>query len=346
MLFNLRLHPSPCKNALLFLKFRFQLLILECLQALGACLILFRVLPATDMFRGVIITFAVCQIPCLLKVIVREKRPNPSFSEIMGIILNVLAFVIQMGSIPFFVYKEFALTGNHSLVEGVNATSYIKTEVTLTHEMEWELPVGLFLFSLGFWENYVSGDWTIFGKVHVPFKQWRKILQDSRDTSCILVYPLKIGFMVLLARLLTFNTDFRLSTNEEIIITENGTETITVGDSVEEHFRSYSLMYLQIVSGIVITYLSGLACKLHMQRVAFSLSVILAPPLTLGFIYLQCQIRFLPAHWHMGGWFCPGDSLQELMIPLICAGALWISYVITTSHIWFPQSERMAKLEK
>lgn len=305
---------------------------------------MFRVLPATDMFRGVIITFAVCQVPCLLKVIVREKRPNPSFSEIMGIVMNIIAFVIQMGSVPFFVYKDFALTGNHSLIEGLNETTYTKTEIALMHKMEWELPVGLLLFSLGYWENYVSGDWTIFGKIHIPFKQWRKILQDSRDTACILVYPLKIGFIVLLARLLTYNTDFRLAPSEIVTLTENGTEVVT--GSVEEHFKNYSLMYLQIGSGVVITYLSGLACKLHMQRVAFSLSVILAPPITLTIIYLQCHLRFLPAHWHMGGWFCPGYSFHELMIPLLCAAALWISYVITTSHIWFPQSERMAKLEK
>ncbi|XP_052794329.1 uncharacterized protein LOC128227643 isoform X3 [Mya arenaria] len=317
------------------------LVVVECLQGLGACLLMFRVLPTTDVFRGTIVTFAVCQVPSLLNVIVRERRPNPSVSEIVAIIMNVLAFFIQVGAIPFFINSQFFMTGNHTMMEGVNSTTYQNVDISLNHELQWEIPVGLLLFSVGYWENYVSGDWTIFGKIRIPFKQWRRILQDSRDTAGILVYPWKIGLMVLLARLLTLDTDFRLP--ETPSVPENSTETV---DSVEEHFTSYSLMYLQLGSGIAITYLSGLACKLHMQRVAFSLSIMLAPPVTLAVVYLQCSFRFMPAHWHMGGWFCPLGTIEDLMLPIICAGALWISYAIVTSHIWLPQSERMAKLEK
>jgi len=302
---------------------------------------MFRVLPATDIFRGVITTFAVCQIPALLKVIVREKRPNPSVSEVVAIIMNVLAFLLQVGAIPFFTTNQFSMTGNHTMMEGVNSTTFQSVDISLPHKLDWELPVGLLLFSVGYWENYVSGDWTLFGKLRIPFKHWRMILQDSRDTVGILVYPVKIGFMILLARLLTMNTDFRLP--EMTSVEDNTTST---ADIVEEHFTAYSLLYLQLGSTIVITYMSGLACKLHMQRVAFSLSIMLAPPVTLAFVYLQCSYQFLPAHWHMGGWFCPSGSLETLVVPMICGAALWLSYAIITSHIWFPQSERMAKLEK
>lgn len=325
------------------LKTFLMLLVLECLQALGSCLVIYRVLPSTDMFRGVIITFAVCQIPSLLKVIVRERRPNPSVSEIVAIVLNVLAFVVQIGIIPFFTAGEFMKEGNHTMMEGFNRTVFETTPITIQQPIEWELGVGLLLFSLGYWENYVSGDWTICGKIRIPFKHWRKILQDSRDTVNILVLPFKIGLMILLARLLTNNTDFKLATTVDNNPNATSTDTIS---AIEDHIHCYSLMYLQIGTGIVITYLSGLACKLHMQRVAFSLSIILAPPLSLVIIFLQCRYQFLPAHWHMGGWFCPGDKFDDLMLPLICALVLWISYAITTSHIWFPQSERMAKLEK
>ncbi|KAK3099019.1 hypothetical protein FSP39_025327 [Pinctada imbricata] len=201
------------------------LLLLECLQTFGLCLLLFRILPSTDFFRGLVISFAVCQIPSLLKVIVHEKRPNPSISEVVVIIMNIAAFLGAATS-------EF------------NATT-------------------------------------------------------SKFSS-----------------------------------------------KVEEVSVSYSLMFIQIGSGIICTYLAGLACKLHMQRMAFALPLTLAPPLSLAVIYFQCEYHFLPAHWHMGGWFCPERSLMELLVPLICALLLWLSYCITVSHIWFPQSERMAKIEK
>lgn len=258
----------------------------------------------------------------------------------MAIVLNVLAFIVQIGIIPFLGSDQFIMEGNHTILEGVNETTYKRTDITIRTHIEWEMIVGLLLFSIGYWENYVSSDWTLLGKIRIPFKHWRKILQDSRDTINILVYPWKIGFIILLARLLSDNTDFRIAS---IVNDFDNTTSIS---TVDDHFRSYSLMYLQIGSGIVITYLSGLACKLHMQRVAFSLSIILAPPVTLAVVYLQCRFEFLPAHWHMGGWFCPDEAIEELFIPLACALALWISYGITASHIWFPQSERMAKLEK
>ena len=314
---------------------------IESLQTLGVSLILFRVLPATDFFRGVVITFAVCQIPSLLKVIVHERRPNPSVSEIIVIVMNIAAFVVQIAAIPFFSVGNFLKEGNHTILEGLDHKSYEETPVSLPPTGDWELPIGLLLISLGWWENYVSGDWTIFGKIRIPFKHWRKILQETRDTCCILIFPFKIGFTLLLARLLTYNTDFVLFTPEAPRVNQ----TVFMS-SVEQHFHHYSLMYLQMGSGIVITYLAGLACKLHMQRVAFALPVMLAPAMTLVTIGLQCHFHFLPAHWHMGGWFCASSNIRELMVPIICAVVLWISYGMVVGHIWFPQSERMAKLEK
>jgi len=314
---------------------------MESLQTFGICLLLFRILPSTDFFRGLITTFAVCQIPSLLKVVVHEKRPNPSLSEIVTIIMNVAAFLVQVASIPFFSIGEFILEGNYTLVEGHNSTTYTRTSVHIEPTGEWELPLALVLISIGWWENYVSGEWTVFGKITIPFKQWRSILQDVRETSYVLVAPFKIGLSILFARLFTSNTDFVLPA-----VTSFNSTTSPFSSKAEEVGISYSLVFIQIGSSIICTYLAGLACKLHMQRTAFALPLTLGPPAALLFIYMQCEYQFLPAHWHAGGWFCPEHDLTKMLIPLICAVLLWLSYSITVSHIWFPQSERMAKIEK
>lgn len=314
---------------------------MESAQTFGMCLLLFRILPSTDFFRGLLITFAICQIPSLLKVIVHEKRPNPSISEIVAIIMNIAAFLVQIAAIPFFSIGEFISEGNFTLLEGHNETTYVKTEMVLTGTLEWELPVALVLISLGWWENYVSGEWSIFGKVTIPFKQWRSILQDARETSYFLVAPFKIGLTLLFARLLTNNSSFILPAANEFNAT-----TSEFSSKAEEVGVSYSLMFIQVGSGIICTYLAGLACKLHMQRTAFALPLTLAPPCALMVVYLQCEYMFLPAHWHVGGWFCGKQDIVSLLIPLICAVLLWLSYSITVSHIWFPESERMAKIEK
>lgn len=320
----------------------FVLLVIEGLQTFGMCLLLFRVLPSTDFFRGLIVTFAVCQIPSLLKVIVHERRPNLSVSEIVAIIMNIAAFLVQVSAIPFFSVGNFIMQGNYSIMEAYNETTTLKTPVTLNQTCDWELPLSLILLSIGWWENYVSGEWTVFGRITIPFKHWRSILQDVRETSYFLIAPFKIGLAILMARLITNNTNFVVLGTDEFNAT-----TSKYSSKAEEIGVSYSLLFIQMGSGIVCTYLAGLACKLHMQRTAFSLPLVIGPAVSLLLIFFQCEFDFLPIYWHTGGWFCPKSTdLYTLMIPIICAILVWLSYCITVSHIWFPQSERMAKIEK
>ena len=117
-------------------------------------------------------------------------------------------------------------------------------------------------------------------------------------------------------------------------------------DSAEFHMNHYSLLYLQLMASLLVTYLASLACKLHMQKTAFALPLLLSPPASLAVAYLQCRYEFLPGDWHMGLWLCPSLEVGELLLPLCCAGALWVSYCLVVSHVWFPRSERMAKVEK
>lgn len=320
----------------------FVLLVIEGLQTFGMCLLLFRVLPSTDFFRGLIVTFAVCQIPSLLKVIVHERRPNLSVSEIVAIIMNIAAFLVQVSAIPFFSVGNFIMQGNYSIMEAYNETTTLRTSVALNQTCDWELPLSLILLSIGWWENYVSGEWTVFGRITIPFKHWRSILQDVRETSYFLIAPFKIGLAILMARLITNNTNFVVLGTDEFNAT-----TSKYSSKAEEIGVSYSLLFIQMGSGIVCTYLAGLACKLHMQRTAFSLPLVIGPAVSLLLIFFQCEFDFLPIYWHTGGWFCPKSTdLYSLMIPIICAILVWLSYCITVSHIWFPQSERMAKIEK
>lgn len=263
-------------------------------------------------------------------------------SEIVAIIMNIAAFLVQVSAIPFFSVGNFIMQGNYSIMEAYNETTTLRTSVTLNQTCDWELPLSLILLSIGWWENYVSGEWTVFGRITIPFKHWRSILQDVRETSYFLIAPFKIGLAILMARLITNNTNFVVLGTDEFNAT-----TSKYSSKAEEIGVSYSLLFIQMGSGIVCTYLAGLACKLHMQRTAFSLPLVIGPAVSLLLIFFQCEFDFLPIYWHTGGWFCPKSTdLYSLMIPIICAILVWLSYCITVSHIWFPQSERMAKIEK
>lgn len=99
-------------------------------------------------------------------------------------------------------------------------------------------------------------------------------------------------------------------------------------------------------AGVLCTYLAGLACKLHMQRTAFAVPLLLSPPASLALVYAQCRYGFLPDTWHRGDWLCPNTDLPVLVVPLIAGGVLWVSYCLVAGHSWFPSAERMAKIER
>lgn len=323
-----------CVDGFIIIFFYFKVTILELLQTCGYSLFVFKVLPNTNFFWGIILTFAMFQIPSLLNVIITEKKLKPEVWDCLKIFCAVIAFVTQFGAVCFFTMTTFITDGKNIEINGDNDEDSKQTEVIFT-QFDWQLPVSLVLVSIGWWENFLCGDWSIFGKVKVSFKQWRSVLHEVRETTYFLVGPLKIGLAILLARFLT-KGNFVLPITEE-----------DVEDKSIHHLTSYSLMYLQIGSGIVVTYLAGMACKLHMQKTAFAFPLLLSTPISLMLVYLQYRFHFLPSNWHVGAWCFPEEFKDmALYIPLGCAGILWISYCFIVSHVWFPECERMAKIEK
>lgn len=319
------------------IKALFIILIIEGAQTFGVCLFLFKILSSTDMFRGVIITLGLGVIPTFMKVLVRDGRIFQNWKTVTITIVNILALLSQMAAIPVFSVFDFVHESNFTVLVVHNATSSY-TEHVQSNISFWELPLSILLISLGWWENFVSNDWQLFLNIVVRFKDWRALLHDVRDTSAVFTGPFKIGLAIFFSRMLVPNLEFTVPSSKA---DENSEHS-----DAEKHFISYSLLYLQIGSGIIVTYLAGLACKLHMQKSAFAVPLAIAPLATIVLILLQCRYDFTPNNWYHGDFYCPEDSLKDLIVPIICAVVLWLSYLVTVSHIWSPKSERMAKIEK
>ena len=71
-------------------------------------------------------------------------------------------------------------------------------DIVLIQAMRSREPVTF--FSAGWWENYVSGQWSLCGKVTFSFQRARKVVQDVKDTANFLMAPFKVGLAVLLAK--------------------------------------------------------------------------------------------------------------------------------------------------
>ena len=110
-------------------------------------------------------------------------------------------------------------------------------------------------------------------------------------------------------------------------------------------FFSYKwlISVFQILGTLVSSYLAGLACRLHMQKVGYALPTILVPPVAFSLAYF-CTPREV-ARWYSSDNACEHvDGGQWLIIILMVI--VWISVIVINVHIWFPKVERTAKMER
>lgn len=113
------------------------------------------------------------------------------------------------------------------------------------------------------------------------------------------------------------------------------------------HLQGYGVMYVHIVSGLICCYLAGMACKLHMQKIGFSLPLILVTPVSVGLNIAQCTKRIVPDNLVTEKWACFKMEIPgEILTPILMMVLLFVSVIIITNHVWLPNSERMSQLKK
>ncbi|XP_041375426.1 chitin synthase chs-2-like [Gigantopelta aegis] len=329
------------------------MLLIEMLHSAGACLILFRVLPHTDMLRALLIMSCMYVVPSVCKTgsAFSDKSVSNKKKLISGTI-NSVAFLIQVSSIivcSLFgtIYSDadrVDLVAETMTTSGQDAV-YRKAPSSSSNA-SWELPVGLLLISIVSWENYISRDVQI-GRFKFPFNMWKKNLHLVRQQLYIFVSLWKIGCSVLLAVVLCENFKFTMSftgADHIVLLSQNSS---TGGDTATTmHFLQYGPLYANILSSLLCSYVSGLACKLCMQRVGFSLPLALATPVSAAFVMMQCKYNFLSLDGTCYFWVCPEKDQSELIFYLVMLGLVWFSQMVVVSHIWFPGSSRMAKIER
>ncbi|RUS82702.1 hypothetical protein EGW08_009539 [Elysia chlorotica] len=250
-------------------------LTIDLLATFGMCLLVFRVLPSTDFFTGIVVTFSLFQIPGILKVRRLLLECKLSWKSPLKIVCILLATLVQLGSPAYFLVTKFS---TYEISSEADHSKETPVDVTLLKNLGWELPAALWLVSLSWWENYFP-----FTESSRPFlKNFQHMLQETRDTSCVLATPFKIGLVLILGRYLP-DQAFSIYTWEP-----------QSGHTQSEFYAiHWSLVCIIIGSSILCTYLGGLACKLHMQRTAFAFPLLLSPPASLVFVYMQCRYQAL-----------------------------------------------------
>ena len=301
---------------------------------------------------------ATCLIPTFCNIFFTKKPRGETVKKtLVKGIFKILALVVQLSAIGIGMFGDlFFLSSQSSLVASassngtkpaptINPSSLknilIRTPSSLglvaDVDLLWQLPLALVLVSVIWWENFVDMDVKI-GKLKIPLKSWKHSLHVVRHKTVVITNLWKIGCTISAAYIF-FYPDF---------------EFIFLLDSKKKKqsdmlFMDFSPILLHILLSAAVYYFAGLACKLKMQMFSFSLPLTLATPATVTFLWVQCQLGFMAQERFI--WLCPEGvrdtavgSTLPWQVALLCLW--WLSYLFTNYHVWFPESERMAKTDK
>lgn len=211
--------------------------------------------------------------------------------------------------------------------------------------------VSVMLVSFGWCEPF-AGENINLPFVTVPLRKWKQAISRCRDKTNFVLCPIKVGIFFLLAYFLVPDVTFSLPvpvtytySNQSIAnSTETRLEAVPVYGSF---FTRYSLMLVQISCGYACNYLCGIACKIHMQRFSFCLPLILVPLLAISLTIWRCLGGEASLPFWEGTIACPASvTFAGLGEVIGVAIALQVSIVLLSWHVWFPSTERMAKLER
>ncbi|XP_021358360.1 uncharacterized protein LOC110453643 [Mizuhopecten yessoensis] len=197
-------------------------LFMELLHSFGLCLMVFHILPRTDMARGLLHFCGICTVPAFLKTItIATDKSRPTMKRFTLTFVNGLAFVIQLCNLA--ASTMFSNPLNET--ERNQLQREVIYEPDILHTIErpvpnfenryvWEIPVALIFISITYWENFVESDLSICS-FNIPFLQWKRRLISVRERLYIFVGIWKTGWTLLFAALLlpgfSFNIEFSTS---------------------------------------------------------------------------------------------------------------------------------------
>ncbi len=211
-------------------------------------------------------------------------------------------------------------------------------------QRNWLMPLTLLVLSFVWWENFVdvSHDAGCERRTRYPLTRWKIELHELRQKATILSSACNLGIIL----------------GFPYLVFDHFSYDIYVKNYMRKTTATYLMEFApataQVLGSAVGYYLGSLACKLSMQRLSFSVPLLLSTPVTATLVLLQCRYYhylpdFLPGVYV---WHCPEQfhSLAEVTFQStwqfgVCL-LWWISQFIVAGYIWWPKQNPMDSTEK
>ncbi|CAF3403020.1 unnamed protein product [Rotaria socialis] len=314
--------------------------IVEACHTAGLSLLVFRILPSIDNVTSLFVLNGVCIIPAVLNMFSSHRGLNRS--------MKVLAFLTDIASVLMQLcvcFIPYILSQNENL----------------PNEFQWQLPLALFLISLGYWESFTE---TRISKQRFFkwFQNGIRALKKTRPKVYITASLLKIFVLIttaiyFLPKSIDRQLYLHIFEHTPTGISDANVSQVLGGGAFDEQedlfritYEVYIPLIVQIISSCICYYTARIACKVLMQSFGFSL------PLTLSTLIAYIVLFFAQGFKNKKDIIGIGhlfylDKPQALgskllIISLIGFLILWLSKMKITSHVWFPTTERLAMIYK
>ncbi|CAB3381251.1 Hypothetical predicted protein [Cloeon dipterum] len=320
-------------------------LIAETLHTIGVGILAFVVFPELDVVKAVMLTNCVCLVPGILGLLSERGSVNKT---LLRVAFDLLALAAQVTGLVVWPLVEHGGNGN-SL---------------------WFIPLGLFLVSFGWWENFVSkhaalGVMRHIAQIKERAKKWRYFtyLFISVWKMIVLFITMIIVWTVhtndankLFAGFMDGFTNHAINATEVEMV--NSTSNIATKEYVmmEVWYNSpLWVLLIQAASAHLCYITAKYACRIMIQGFSFALAVTITVPMTVSVAVVLCGLKSIDACYF---YDVIPDYLFFRMPPYADLGEflskqhawIWLVWLASqawfTTHIWWPKCERLASTEK
>ncbi|XP_076443985.1 uncharacterized protein LOC143282270 [Babylonia areolata] len=271
----------------------------------------------------------------------RGLRVVTHYVHVLGL---AVAAVVQVGAVAVLQFGD-------SIVSAVS-----QSPVPLRQPALWAVLLASLASSLSWWENYAHGrsrenPGDANAKRYTSWRNWfalRMEMRLVRQTSFVCTGPAQMVVLLVLFFTMAEKEDDDVDVIQQLGVLL-GSLRAGLGDVevLTSHVKVYGLMYLQLFSSVVTPFLASLACRLYMQRVAFAAPLVLVLPACLLLSCLCTPAGPVP-------WYDVTERLTfkadvtdpRVLFLLVVGAAVWLSVLVINTHVWFPEVERLAKIDR
>lgn len=233
----------------------FQVHFIEACHTLGLSLLVFRVLPSIDNVTGLFILNGVCIVPAILNLFSSRRSHNQLMKNL--IFCTDICSVLMQLSVFFIPYL-------------------LPSKDKSSSSFQWELPLALFLISLGYWESFTETRMAK-QKFFKWFQHGIRALRKTRPKVYITASLLKLFILItsaiyFLPKSIDKNLYFHAFDRIPLGINRITIPRVLGGGVFDEHEDLFRITYevyipflVQIISSCVCYYTGRIACKVRQK---------------------------------------------------------------------------------